>query len=88
MILSYCVTDDFEASYINGITVIGNLLEMHVTESVKYSGVRWVVQPIPRAADGSGGVSIPQDAGLEAGSRTVRGSVTAADLATATAWAR
>ena len=79
---------DFDASYVARLTGIANLLEMKVTESVKFSGTRWVVQPIPRAANGTGGVSIPQDCGLEPGSRTVRGSVTAASQITAVAWAR
>lgn len=79
---------DFGAAYVSRITGIGNLLEMKVTESIKYSGVRWIVQPIPRNADGTGGVAIPQDGGLEPGSRSVRGMVTAATQAAAVEWAR
>jgi hypothetical protein len=47
-----------------------------------------VVQPIPRAPDGTGGISIIQDGGIQEGGRVIRGSVTAADRATAEAWAR
>lgn len=79
---------DFEARYVAKITGIGNLLEMKVTESVKYSGTRWITQSVPRAPDGTGGVSIVQDGGLEPGSRQVRGEVSAATKATAIAWAR
>jgi hypothetical protein len=79
---------DFEQEFQNRITGISGVLEMKVTEAVKFSGVRWVVQPIPRASDGTGGVSIPQDAGLQEGSRTIRGSVTAATTAAAVSWAR
>jgi hypothetical protein len=42
---------------------------------------------MPRATDGTGGVSIVQDGGLTEGGRTVRGSVTAASLAAAQDWA-
>ena len=54
----------------------GGLLEMRVTESVRFSGVRWIVQQIPRAADGTGGYPIAQDGGIVEGMRTVRGTVT------------
>jgi len=78
---------DFEVEAVDKITGQTGVLECHVTESVKYSGTRWVTQPIPRASDGTGGVSIIQDAGLTEGGRTVKGSVTACDKATAVAWA-
>jgi len=78
---------DFEIEAVDKIVGLTGLLECRVSESVKYSGTRWVSQPIPRAADGTGGVSIVQDAGLTEGGRTVRGSVTATSLATAKAWA-
>ena len=45
------------------------------------------MQNLPYEMDGSGGVSIPQPSGVDPGSRTVVGSVTAATLATAQAWA-
>jgi len=78
---------DFELEAVDRIVGLTGLLECRVSESVKYSGTRWVAQPIPRAADSTGGVSIVQDGGLTEGGRTVRGSVTATGLATAQAWA-
>ena len=78
---------DFDAEAVDKITGLAGVLECHVSEAVKYSGTRWVVQPVPRATDGTGGVSIVQDGGLTEGGRTVRGSVTAASLAAAQDWA-
>jgi hypothetical protein len=78
--------DTYEAA-LTGVTGVTGVIEMHCTETVKYSSTRWAVQPLPFAADGSGGVSIVQPTGIEAGGRTVRGSVTAATKATAEAWA-
>lgn len=79
---------DFDATFVTRITGQTGLLEMSVSEKVQYSGVRWVVQPVPRNDDGTGGISIPQDAGEQEGSRTVRGSATAADKATAENWCK
>jgi len=78
---------DFEVEAVDKITGQTGVLECRVTETVKYSGTRWVIQPIPRDVNGNGGVSIVQDAGLTEGARTVKGSVTACDRATAIAWA-
>ena len=69
------------------MTGVTGLIETRVTESVTYSATRWALQPIPFSTNGGGGVTIPQAAGLTEGSRTIRGTVTAATLATAQAWA-
>ena len=79
---------DFSAEYQTRITDQTGLLEMRVSESVKFSGVRWIIQPIPRNASGTGGVSIPQDGGQVEGSRTVRGTVTGTSAAVCQDWAR
>jgi hypothetical protein len=79
---------DFEAEWSGRITGVSGLLEMRLSVAVKYSGVRWIVQPIPRDATGAGGVSIVQDGGVQEGGRMVRGSVTAASQVTAEGWAR
>lgn len=79
---------DFTAEYVGRITGQTGLLEMRVTESVTYSGTRWIEQPLPRNANGTGGVSIIQDGGQTAGRRTVRGAVSAPTLAGAQGWAR
>ena len=78
---------DFDDCYEDRLTGVTGLLECHVTESVKYSSTRWAVQPLPFDSNGGGGVSIIQPAGVQEGSRTVRGTVTAATLADAQAWA-
>ncbi len=78
---------DFEEEFAGRVTGVAGVIEMHLTESVVYSGTRWSVQNMPYEADGSGGVSIPQPSGVEPGSRSISGSVTAATLATAQAWA-
>ena len=78
---------DFDDTYEDRLTGVTGILECHVTETVKYSGTRWAVQPLPFDANGAGGVSIVQPAGVQEGGRTVRGTVTAGTLATAQAWA-
>jgi len=79
---------DFEEEFIGRVTGQAGVIEMKLTERVVYSGTRWSVQNLPFDADGSGGIAIPQPSGLEPGNRTVSGSVTAATLATAQAWAK
>jgi hypothetical protein len=85
---------DFQEEYISRLTGVTGVLEMKLTERVQYSGTRWAVQDLPYTfnTDGSiatgSGVSIPQQCGVVPGSRTVSGSVTAATLATAQAWAK
>jgi hypothetical protein len=78
---------DFDDAYEDRLSGVTGILECRVTESVKYSSTRWAVQPLPYDANGGGGVSIVQPAGVQEGGRTVRGSVTAATLATAQSWA-
>jgi len=80
---------DFEEEFSGRVTGTSGLLELRLSEKLVYSGTRWAVQNLP-FADGvrTGGVSIPQPAGLEPGSRTISGSVTAGTEATALAWAR
>lgn len=78
---------DFDDVYEDRLTGVTGLNECRVGESVTYSGTRWAVQPIPFNTNGGGGVSIPQAAGLTEGSRVVRGTVSAATLATALDWA-
>lgn len=83
---------DFEDEYLDRITGDETLLEMRVSSSVRYSSTRWAVQPLPydtySGGSGTGGYSIPQPAGVAEGWRTVRGSVSAASLTAAEAWAR
>jgi len=79
---------DFEEEFLGRVTGQAGVIEMRLSEKVAYSGTRWAVQNLPFNADGSGGISIPQPAGIEPGNRTVSGSVTAATLATAQAWAK
>jgi hypothetical protein len=79
---------DFEEDFVTRLTGVTGVLEMKLTEKVVYSGTRWAVQHLPFAGDGTGGISIPQPAGVEPGSRTVSGSVTAAARSTAESWAR
>lgn len=90
---------DFDLSYSERLTGVNGLLEFRLTEEIQYSGTRWTVQPLPFAgtppanfnpADPGalGGVSVVQPTGLEAGSRTVRGSVTGATRAVCTTWAK
>ncbi|MDE2103516.1 MAG: hypothetical protein KGL39_40120, partial [Patescibacteria group bacterium] len=78
---------DFDDGYEDRLTGITGISECHVTESVKYSSTRWAEQPLPFDSNGGGGVSILQPAGIQSGSRQVRGHVTAATLAAAQAWA-
>jgi quinol monooxygenase YgiN len=78
---------DFEEEFVGRVTGQAGVNEMKLSEKVVYSGTRWAVQNLPFNVDGSGGVSIPQPSGIEPGSRTVTGSVTAGTLATAQAWA-
>jgi hypothetical protein len=78
---------DFEEEFVGRVTGQAGVNEMKLSEKVVYSGTRWAVQNLPFNTDGSGGVSIPQPSGIEPGSRTVAGSVTAGTLATAQAWA-
>jgi hypothetical protein len=80
---------DFEDEFLGRVTGISGLGEMTLTERVQYSGTRWSVQNLPYddGVIGAGGISIPQPTGHEPGARTVTGTVTAASLATAQAWA-
>jgi hypothetical protein len=79
---------DFEEEFVGRVTGVAGVIEMKLTERVVYSGTRWSVQNLPFDSDGEGGISIPQPSGMEPGSRTVTGSVTAGTLATAEAWAK
>ena len=78
---------DFEEVFESPLTGVVGVIEMRLSESVTYSNTRWAVQPIPFDANGGGGISIVQPAGMEEGNRAVHGSVTAATLSTAEAWA-
>ncbi len=79
---------DFEYAFTDRLTGIAGVLEMRLTESVNFSGPRWVEQAIPRNEGGTGGISIMQDSGVTPGHRVIRGSVTAADVVVARSWAR
>jgi hypothetical protein len=79
---------DFDETYVTRLVGQSGLLEMRVSEEVQYSGVRWALQQVPRNTDGTGGVTIPQDAGEQEGGRVVRGTVTAPTRAAAEAWAK
>jgi hypothetical protein len=78
---------DFQEDFVGAVTGQAGVNEMKLSEKVVYSETRWSVQNLPYEMDGSGGVSIPQPSGVDPGSRTVSGSVTAGTLATAQAWA-
>jgi hypothetical protein len=78
---------DFEEEFVGRVTGQAGVIEMKLTERVVYSGTRWSTQNLPFNADGTGGVAIVQPSGVEPGSRTVTGSVTASTYATAQAWA-
>ncbi len=79
---------DFDETYEDRLTGITGVLEMSLSQQIKYSGTRWIPQPLPFDANGSGGYTIVQPGGIQEGGQTVRGSVTAPDQATATAWAK
>jgi len=79
---------DFDEEFTGRLTGQAGVNEMKLTQRVVYSSTRWAVQALPFDDAGSNGYSIPQPAGIEPGSRTVSGSVTAATLATAQAWAK
>ncbi|HEV2327611.1 MAG TPA: hypothetical protein VGY56_02355, partial [Verrucomicrobiae bacterium] len=79
---------DFDETYVDRLTNITGVLEMSLSQQMKYSGPRWVLQPLPYDANGSGGYTIVQPSGIQEGGQTIRGSVTAPDQATATAWAK
>lgn len=87
------VSLEFENEYADALTGVSSIREARVTEEVRYSGVRWVTQNLPYdtwdevGGTGTGGVPLVQPCGQEAGGRTVRGSVTAASLSAARAWA-
>jgi hypothetical protein len=63
---------DFRNTYLNTVVSPYLILASEVSEEVLYSGKRWVFQPVPD------GAVVPQECGIEAGKRTVSGSVTAA----------
>ena len=79
---------DFDDVYEGRLTGLSGLIEMEVQMSVQYSGTRWAVQDVPFTGTGQGGVSIPQATGIVPGSRTIRGTVSAATLAIAQQWAK
>jgi hypothetical protein len=66
------VAVEFRNTYINSVTSPNLILASEVSEEIVYSGKRWVFQPVPDDA------VVPQECGIEAGKRTVTGSVTAA----------
>ena len=78
---------DFTEEYDDVLRGVAGILECKVSENVTYSATRYAVQDLPFNANGGGGISIPQPAGITPGMRTVRGSVSAATLAVAEAWA-
>jgi hypothetical protein len=83
---------DFDNEYRDRITGDATLLEMRLTHTIRYSGIRWAVQQLPFDAyaggSGTGGYCIPQPAGWTEGQRTLRGQVSAASLSAARGWAR
>lgn len=78
---------DFEEVFETRITGQTAILSCELSEEVEHSGVRWVEQPLPRNDDGSGGVSLFQDAGLRPGKRTVNGTVVAPTKLLCQQWA-
>lgn len=79
---------DFDEAYEDRLTGITGVLEMTLSQQVKYSGTRWIPQPLPFDANGTGGLTVVQPSGIQEGGQTIRGSVTAPDQATAIAWAK
>lgn len=79
---------DFTEEIVGRVIGQVGVIELRLSERVTYGGTRWAVQALPFAADGSGGISIPQPTGKEPGRRTISGSVTAATRATAETWAK
>ena len=79
---------DFDETFQDRLTGITGVLEMSLSQQMKYSGTRWLPQPLPFDANGSGGYTVIQACGIQEGGQTIRGSVTAPDRATATAWAK
>jgi len=79
---------DFDEAYEDRLTGITGVLEMNLSQQIKYSGTRWIPQPLPFDANGSGGYTVVQPSGIQEGGQTIRGSVTAPDQATAIAWAK
>ena len=78
---------DFEESFETRLTGAAGILSCEVSEEVEYSATRWIEQPLPRNAAGGGGVSLFQNAGVEPGRRTIRGSVVASTKAVGLTWA-
>lgn len=70
------------------VTGQAGLTECELTVDVTHSGARWVAQPLPYNANGSGGVSVMQACGVQEGRRVVSGYCCSAILATAEAWAK
>ena len=79
---------DFDQQFTAKLTGISELLEMTVVEDVTYSGDRLVVQPTLKNAAGAGGYSVVQSVSVKEGSRTIRGTVSAAALTTCEAWGK
>lgn len=79
----YDFEEVFEAR-MGGATAI---LSCELTQELEHSGTRWVEQPLPLNADGSGGVSLFQNCGVQPGRRTLRGVVEAPTLLLARQWA-
>jgi hypothetical protein len=73
---------DFTVQYVAAIDGGDSILEAQMTESVEYAGTRWVEQPLPD------GPSLMQNCGVQAGRRTVSGSVTAGSREAAENWAK
>ena len=45
---------NFDEVFTDRLTGVGGLLEMRLTESITFSGMRWIRQPIPGTAKAKG----------------------------------
>jgi hypothetical protein len=79
---------DFTETFSKTLTGVSSIIECEVKQELEYSGVRWVMQAIPRDSLGAGGYSIPQDCGITEGRRTISGYASCAVLETALVWCR
>ncbi|HVY71763.1 MAG TPA: hypothetical protein VHH73_17660, partial [Verrucomicrobiae bacterium] len=73
---------NFSAKFAGRIDLDDAILECECTETVTYSGTRWVSQPLPDGPD------VVQDCGIQAGRRVVGGTVSASTRAIAEAWTK
>lgn len=79
---------DFDLTFADRLTGISGILEATLSNEVTYTAPRWVLLPALATPSNPLGLDVPQTFSTASGSRKVSGSVTAATLATAEAWAK